>query len=221
MTGALSRAVDRQNARHGVFFMAVRSVFRRQAPGEQAIMLNRLLLAAAVLSAAALLAYAGSAPARDFYRQGLPWLQAYLLVTAAIEAHILLRPAPTPWRQGLAIACDAAAISFGLHQGDGASAWLFPLYFWMILGNGVRLGAKYMGVAVVSAAAGFVATFVSTPFWRDDAALSAALFLSIVIIPAYGALCCGGRRRRAPKRSGPTTPRPCCLPASAMNCARR
>ena len=162
--------------------------FRVAAGGEQAMMANRLLLAAAVLAAASLNASAGTPLARDFFRDGLPWLQVYLLATGAIQAHILLWPRPNATRQGLTIACDAAVISLGLSQGGGASAYLFPLYFWVILGNGVRLGARTMGTAVAGAAAGFAATVAFTPFWRDNGALSVGLFLSIVIIPVYGAL---------------------------------
>ncbi len=173
--------------RGNLLVSAARRLFRTEEFGEQAIMINRLLLAFAVLAAAALRAHGGTASAQEFYREGMPWLQAYLLAAAAIQAHILLRPAANAVRQGLAIACDASVISFGLHQGDGAAAWLFPLYFWMILGNGVRLGGTYMGLAVVSSAVGFAATVASTPFWRDNAGLSAGLFLSLVIIPVYGA----------------------------------
>jgi two-component system sensor histidine kinase RpfC len=151
-------------------------------------MVNRLLLAMIVLVVAAAYARMGGKAAQEFYIQGMPWLQAYLLAAAAFQAHLLARPVPSAWRRGLSICCDSAIISFGLYLGDGAAVYLIPLYFWVILGNGVRFGAATMGVAVVSAAAGFAATVAYTPFWRGNPALSLGLFLSIVIIPIYGAL---------------------------------
>ena len=45
----------------------------------------------------------------------------------------------------------------GLYVGSSVSAFLFPLYLWMILGNGVRFGAAYMAIAVACTAIGFAA----------------------------------------------------------------
>jgi two-component system sensor histidine kinase RpfC len=118
----------------------------------------------------------------------MPWLQAYLALTVAIQSHITFRPSPSVTRRLLAIGVDTAIISFGMHSGGVASAYLFPLYFWMILGNGLRFGGYFMVAAVVGAAVGFAATVVSTPFWRANMAFSCGLFLALLIIPLYGGL---------------------------------
>jgi two-component system sensor histidine kinase RpfC len=167
---------------------AWRQFLSARETGEQAIMINRLLLAWLVFLSAAIHAHAGARQAQDFYSHGLVWLQAYLIAVAALQAHIFLRPAPSVTRRFLAVALDAAIISFGLHQGDAASAYLFPLYFWMILGNGVRLGPSVMCGAVVCSAAGFAVTVWHTPFWRAHVSFSTGLFLALIIIPIYGGL---------------------------------
>ena len=156
--------------------------------GDQAMMFNRLLLATMVFVASSVEAHGGDGPAQAFLRRGLPWLQAYLLLAAAFQAHIMWRDAPSAPRRIAMIGVDAAVISFGLFQGEAASAYLFPLYFWMILGNGVRLGARFMAVAVACSALGFAAVVWFTAFWRANVALSAGLFLSLIIIPIYGGL---------------------------------
>jgi two-component system sensor histidine kinase RpfC len=152
------------------------------------MMINRQILAILVLVTASLLAFSGESSAQDFYFGGLPWLCAYLLAVALFQLHIARRPGPSPARRIVAICADAAVISFGLRQGDAASAYLIPLYFWMILGNGVRLGARYMGAAVASSAAGFAANVWLTSFWHFHIALSAGLFASLIIIPIYSGL---------------------------------
>jgi two-component system sensor histidine kinase RpfC len=155
---------------------------------EQATMLNRLLLAAAVLAVTVVQAQSGAKSAQDFFRAGLPWLGAYLAASLVLQAHLLWRPARSRLRRAGAIFCDTAIISFGLWQGGSAAGYLFPLYFWLILGNGIRFGPKAMGAAVASSTLGFAVVCRSSPFWREDAALSIGLALSIVIIPIYGAL---------------------------------
>jgi two-component system sensor histidine kinase RpfC len=156
--------------------------------GEQATMINRLLLAATVLAVTVAQVQSGAKAAQDFFRAGLPWLAAYLAAIFALQAHLLWRPARSKLRRCLAIFCDTAIISFGLWQGGSAAGYLFPLYFWLILGNGIRFGPKAMGAAVVSSTLGFAAVCRFSPIWREDAALSIGLALSIVIIPIYGAL---------------------------------
>ncbi len=155
--------------------------------GEQGITLNRFVLASLVLFAARLEASSG-AEARRFLAEGLPWLQAYVGGAALVQVHLLIWPERCFWRRILAVWADSAIISHGLYVGSGASAFLYPLYLWMILGNGLRLGAVYMAAAVVSAATGFAAVIWRTPFWRQNPGLSAGLFLALVTMPAYGAL---------------------------------
>ncbi len=156
--------------------------------GEQGVTINRLLLAMMVLAGARAHAVSGSKGAQEFLRYGMPWLQAFLIMTTAIQAHIVLRPSPSDTRRLLGIVVDSTAISFGMRYGGAASAFLFPLYFWMILGNGLRFGRRLMIAAVVGAAAGFAATVCFTPFWRANVAFSSGLFLALFIIPIYGVL---------------------------------
>ncbi|MCI4677347.1 response regulator [Rhodoblastus acidophilus] len=164
-----------------------RGFFLAQERPEQGIMLNRLFLALVVLCAAAWQAGRGG-DARLFLNAGLPGLQAYVVFIGLAQAHLALRPEPNRLRRIVAICADSAAISYGLYLGSSASAFLFPLYLWMILGNGVRLGAAYMAASVASAAIGFAATIVFTPFWRANASLSAGLFCALITMPAYGGL---------------------------------
>ena len=158
---------------------------------EQFIVLNRPALALVVLTAAALQSHFGSAEAQDYFRRGLPWIQSYILLLGLTQAHLAFRSAPNPIRRTVSIVADAALVSVGLCLGGDVSAYLAPLYFWMILGYGVRFGAAYMGAAVASTVLGFAVVVWRTPFWQANAALSAGLFCSLIIIPAYGAVLLG------------------------------
>jgi two-component system sensor histidine kinase RpfC len=158
---------------------------------EQGIILNRLCLALVVLFSASLHAHFGGATAQGYLVRGLPWLEAYIFLIGLTQAHLALRPAPNPVRRIVSICADVVFVSVGLSQGDAASAYLATIYFWLILGYGVRFGLVYMGVAVASSAIGFAIAIWTTPFWQENAALSAGLFCSLIVIPAYGAVLLG------------------------------
>ena len=92
-------------------------------------MINRLLLAVAVLAVSVVQAHSGARAAQDFLRVGLPWLGAYLVAGFVLQAHLLWRPARSRLRRVGAIFCDTAIISFGLWQAGSAAGYIFPLYF--------------------------------------------------------------------------------------------
>lgn len=149
-------------------------------------MRNRLALAGAALLAAVAAQVEGD-EARAFVRAGLPILLAYLLGASLIRAHIAWRPLSSAPRLALGFAMDGLAITAAMSAGGGAAAYLFPLYGWLILGAGARLGAAFLAFTVALAALGFGVVVAQTPFWRDHAAFAASLLLSILVLPLYGA----------------------------------
>jgi two-component system sensor histidine kinase RpfC len=178
-------------ARMRAFALASRRMSLARENPEQGIILNRLCLALVVLSAASLHAHFGGATAHSYLFGGLPWLEAYILLIGLTQAHLAIWPAPNPVRRVLSGCADVVFVSAGLYLGDAASAYLAMLYFWLILGYGARFGLAYMGVAVASSAVGFAIAIWKTPFWQENAALSAGLFCSLIVIPAYGAVLLG------------------------------
>ena len=161
--------------------------FEARPTEEREVMRNRMALSCIAL-VAALAAQAEGEEARVFLRSGLPILLAYLLGAAALMVHMSLRPAISRVRLALALSMDGLAITASMIQGGGAAAWLFPLYWWMILGAGARLGAGFLGFAVALVLTGFGLVVAATPFWRGHATLSASLLLSLAVLPAYGAI---------------------------------
>jgi two-component system sensor histidine kinase RpfC len=162
-------------------------VFNARDLDEREVMRNRLCLAGLAFVAAVVARHDGEA-ARDFFEAGLPILLAYLIGSTVLLAHIAWRPAISAPRLVLAFAMDSLAISTAMVQGGAAGAYLFPLYLWLILGAGARLGGAFLGLAVALALAGFSCVVALTPFWRANSALAASLALSIVVLPLYGAV---------------------------------
>jgi len=158
---------------------------------EREVMRNRFGLAAIALIAAFaadLLAPGCAEETQAFLRAGLPILLAHLAGSVALAAHIGWRPAFSAPRLALALSLDGVAITAAMIVGGGASAYLFPLFSWMILGAGARFGAAFLGLTVGLASLGFALVVAVTPFWRAHAPLAVSLMLSLVVLPLYGAV---------------------------------
>ena len=97
------------------------------------------------------------------------------------------------WRQGQAIEvvlgcaliADLEVLSLCLHLDGPGNAALFPLYLWVIQGNGFRLGIKPLFFAVGVAFVSFAAVIATTPYWHDQPTLSFSLLAALVVLPGY------------------------------------
>jgi two-component system sensor histidine kinase RpfC len=174
-------------SRWSTIWTRLQSAFFAGDGGERVVMRNRLALACMAFVVAGV-AQQDDGEARAFFQAGLPILLFYLFGSAALLAHIVWRPETSAPRLTLAFAMDCLTISSAMVQGGGAAAYLFPLYLWLILGAGARLGGVFLGLSVGFAAFGFTFVVASAPFWRGHAALAASLLLSIVVLPLYGAI---------------------------------
>jgi two-component system sensor histidine kinase RpfC len=109
----------------------------------------------------------------------------YTVITVGIFAHILWRPAGSVIRRHVALLGDIGALSCYLHFGDEVAAAFFPLYLWMVFGNGFRFGHGALITAMLVAIAGFGAVVATTPFWIDHRGLSLGLLSGLLILPLY------------------------------------
>jgi two-component system sensor histidine kinase RpfC len=123
---------------------------------------------------------------------GLPFLSAPILSTIfyiglvfSIFTHILLHPQPSPMRRHFAMFCDLGAISILLHIGGEISSLFFPLYLWIIFGNGFRFGITALLTATATAVAGFTIVIFTTQFWRDNLYLSIGSLAGLMVLPLY------------------------------------
>jgi signal transduction histidine kinase len=101
---------------------------------------------------------------------------------------MLLRPGPNHLRRRLGILQDMCTTVFVMAIGEEAGAILFGFFLWVIIGNGFRFGRWYLHYAQFLAVAGFTAVLLLSDFWRQHATLSAALYLTLLLVPVYVAV---------------------------------
>jgi two-component system sensor histidine kinase RpfC len=114
-------------------------------------------------------------------------LALYEFLSIVYVLWILVSPGGNRARRLLAMATDFGAISLSMFLGGEAATPLYPLYLWVILGNGFRFGLPYLLISAVMGLAGFSLVIASASPWRDHVTLSLGLFFGIVALPAYAA----------------------------------
>ena len=87
----------------------------------------------------------------------------------------------------LAIFADAGVLSYGIYVGDESTSLLYPIYLWVIFGNGFRFGLKYLFIATAISVAGFSIVVASAEYWRAHLHLAGGLLAGLIVLPLYAA----------------------------------
>lgn len=160
---------------------SVLSRLRSNPEGEHVMASNRLI-------AGALLAvFVALTDPREIHAFGvsITGISLYLLAGLAILVHLVLRPGKHVGRRGLGMLVDVMGISFELYMDGAVSVLLYPAYLWVIFGNGLRFGARYIVASSVLSIVGFGAVIATTPYWQQQTFLSAGLLAGLVVLPGY------------------------------------
>ena len=114
-------------------------------------------------------------------------LAAYVSLNFAILGHILVHPGICRPRRIIALLGDFIAMFFEMQIGGETTAILFPIYLWVIFGNGFRFGLQFLALATATGVMSFGAAVATTPFWTGHMSLSAGLLGGMVLLPLYAA----------------------------------
>jgi two-component system, sensor histidine kinase RpfC len=152
---------------------------------EHEMMFNRLAIVLVAMCYLAIAAHYGSDGASSALRHGLVLCSLYWLASALLMIDILVRPGVSHGRRGLALVLDMSVLSMGMHLGDSAFALGYPIYLWIIFGNGFRFGVRYLAASVLVAVIGFAWVIAHTNIWQRDIDLSIGLMIGLILLPAY------------------------------------
>ena len=74
-------------------------------------------------------------------------------------------------RRLIGMVIDFGIFSYCMHIGDEAMAPLYPIYLWVIFGNGFRFGLTYLAAASACGVLSFMAVVLTTDFWHRHLAV--------------------------------------------------
>jgi two-component system, sensor histidine kinase RpfC len=83
------------------------------------------------------------------------------------------------------IIVDSIMASSILLYSPEATSFVYPLFLWMSLGTGFRLGLKWLFIASIFSTVTFGLPVLLTKYWQQNAPLGYSLTLALLIIPGY------------------------------------
>ncbi|GAA0569920.1 ATP-binding protein [Craurococcus roseus] len=117
----------------------------------------------------------------------LPGLVLWGVLGFAIFTHIRFRPGRNTPRRAFALLLDMGFVSWSLHVGGEAASFFFLVYLWIIIGNGVRFGVRWLLAATGVFLLGFGAVVLTTPYWQEQPHLTAGLIVGPCALALYAA----------------------------------
>lgn len=114
------------------------------------------------------------------------WFSLIFLCWAlALHAHIRLHPESCVTRRVLAICGDLGGASLVMHMTGVHGAMMYPVYLWVIVGNGLRFGVRYLLMATAIGAGAFVLVIMYTPAWQENLTVASSLLLGMLVLPLF------------------------------------
>jgi two-component system sensor histidine kinase RpfC len=157
-------------------------MLRSRPDGEHEMVINRLVIGSLVYLYLIISALAGRPGVEtDFFIV----ISLFVAASAGFAVDLFFRPGVSVVRRLLAMLTDLGTLSYGLHVGGGLTALLYPIYLWVIFGNGFRFGVRYIFIATAISVAGFSIVILETDYWRSNLSLAFGLLAGLVILPTY------------------------------------
>jgi len=152
---------------------------------EHEMTINRLVLSGLVVAYLVVASLGGSTEAAAMLERTWPAFALYNVLALVLFAHLIWDPGVSAVRRLAAIGLDLGLFAYCLHAGDEAVTPFYPIYLWVVFGNGFRFGNTYLFAAAAAAVVSFGVVILTTPFWQEHRGLAVGLLLALVLLPLY------------------------------------
>lgn len=109
----------------------------------------------------------------------------YIAIAVALAVHIAAKPSENTFRKAFGLVLDMAGPSCCMYLVGTDAAFLYPVYIWTILGNGIRYGGRFMFAGTVLAAVGFALVIPANREFAEHWRMSVSLLCGLPVIPIY------------------------------------
>lgn len=109
----------------------------------------------------------------------------YLIFSIAWLFLVKHKPGKYLSRRIIVILGDLGMITFALYTSEGIGASFYAVYLWVIMGNGMRYGIKYLNAATTIGVLYMVLLFFISDYWSNNAGLLLGLIVGLIILPLF------------------------------------
>ena len=92
---------------------------------------------------------------------------------------------------------DIGMLSYVINMLQEPGFLLLPIYLWVIVGNGLRYGLRYLLAATGLSVFGLVLVFTSEDIWARNLYMAAGWLLALLVLPGYFAVLLRRMRKQA------------------------
>jgi len=117
--------------------------------------------------------------------KGLATILAYLTFSTVWFEIVKRYPDRHPWRRNISLVADLGIMTAWFHLGGGEVATYYPIFLWVIIGNGIRYGEVFLQRGIVLGGLGFGSVLYFNPYWRTHMDVGLGLLLGVLVLPIF------------------------------------
>lgn len=80
---------------------------------------------------------------------------------------------------------DLGINTFFMHVLQAKGAFFYPMFLWIIIGNGVRFGSRYLLLAMSMGVAFFLPMLMLSPYWQANIVAGSGLLVGLIVLPLF------------------------------------
>ena len=115
----------------------------------------------------------------------LTGLVGWWILSIGIVASIWMWPSVNLSRRMLGIFVDVGVVTFALFFMDASGALILWMYLFVIFGNGIRYGRRYLRASQVLALGGFLLVLLFSNFWSHHLLIGFGFMIALIFLPLY------------------------------------
>jgi len=112
-------------------------------------------------------------------------VSAFLLLSLAYYFVISSYKNQFLWRRYFAITSDLGMASYGLYVLGITGLALYPMFLWVVIGNGLRFGTKYLRIATMVGLSGYLTACWASEILYTHTFIVLSLLVGIILIPKF------------------------------------
>jgi len=119
------------------------------------------------------------------FKPGLAMTGGFVVFSIVWFEWVKRTPGRYQSRRNVTMVADIGSIVFFMHIVGRYGAMFYPIFLWIIIGNGIRFGEKYLVRGIIIGTVGFGSVVLMNPYWQAQPELGIGLLLSVIVLPVF------------------------------------